>query len=77
MSTHFKKMYAKIKTIEPEPNPDPYPYPNQCCQANRTVNANTTVINTGRMNLLPPLIAVRAPKNAPPITDTPMHNPTM
>ncbi|MBD1108032.1 NAD(+) diphosphatase [Pseudomonas amygdali pv. morsprunorum] len=36
--------------------------PNQCCQARRTVRPNTTVMNTGRMNLAPPLIAVPAPK---------------
>src|SRR5450830_1339533 len=48
---------------------------NQCCQARRTVRPRTTVINTGRINFAPPLMAVRAPKKAPTITDTPMHRP--
>lgn len=47
------------------------------CHTRRTVNASTTAMNTGRMSLLPPLIAVRAPKKAPTITDRPMHRPTM
>ncbi|MNC81632.1 hypothetical protein D3C75_1348200 [compost metagenome] len=33
-------------------------------------------MNTGRMNLLPPLMAVRAPKKAPTISADPIDKPT-